>query len=88
MTLGAYDPNTARERPVGALGGEYNVFGRGDRRSVAGGMYARGLGSNAAQILEGSNSFGQCNAVGNDYAGGLKMAMVIHMAKDGTTRVE
>ena len=53
LTLGTYDRNSAWERPVGALGGEYNVFDRGDGRSTAGGMYARGIGSNAAQISEG-----------------------------------
>ena len=53
LTLGVYDPNTVQERPVGALGGKYNVFHRGDGRSAAGGMYARRSGSNAAQISEG-----------------------------------
>ena len=74
LTLGAYDPNTTRERPFGALSGEYIMFHRGDGRSAAGGMYARGFGANAAQILEGSKSFGQYTALGNYSNGGAQDA--------------
>ena len=71
MALGACNPNMVHERPVGALGSEYNVVNHVDRTSAAGGTYERGFGSSAAPISEGINSIRQGNGGGNYYSRGV-----------------